>query len=32
MALIYFPNSLTKSGALNNLNSWIRGNKELCKN
>ena len=30
LAMMYFPNSATKSGALNNLNSWIRGNLELC--
>ena len=29
LALLYFPESQTKEGALSNLKSWIRGNKEL---
>ena len=29
LALLYFPDSQTKEGALSNLKSWIRGNKEL---
>ena len=29
LALLYFPNSETKGGALNNLNNWIKGNQEL---
>ena len=29
LALLFFPDSETKGGALNNLNSWIRGNHEL---
>lgn len=29
LALLYFPNATTPIGALSNLNSWIRGNKQL---
>ena len=29
LALLYFPNATTPIGALSNLNSWIRGNREL---
>lgn len=29
LALLYFPDAVTTSGALSNLNSWIRGNREL---
>lgn len=29
LALMYFPESETKEGALSNLKSWIKGNKEL---
>ena len=29
LALLYFPDSQTKEGALSNLKSWIRGNREL---
>ena len=29
LALLYFPDAATTSGALSNLNSWIRGNREL---
>lgn len=29
LALLYFPNATTSIGALSNLNSWIRGNKQL---
>ena len=29
LALLYFPTAATTSGALSNLNSWIRGNHEL---
>lgn len=29
LALLYFPTAATTSGALSNLNSWIRGNKQL---
>ena len=31
LALLYFPNAVTASGALNNLNYWIRCNKTLTK-
>ena len=30
LAMLYFPNTETKAGALNNLNSWIHGNRQLC--
>ena len=29
LALLFFPNATTPIGALSNLNSWIRGNKQL---
>lgn len=29
LALLYFPDAVTTFGALSNLNSWIRGNREL---
>ena len=29
LALLYFPNAATVSGALSNLNYWIRRNKAL---
>ena len=29
LALLYFPNAATVSGALSNLNYWIRCNREL---
>ena len=29
LALLYFPNTATVSGALSNLNYWIRRNKAL---
>ena len=29
LALLYFPECQTKEGALSNLKSWIRGNREL---
>lgn len=29
LALLYFPDAATTSGALSNLNFWIRGNREL---
>ena len=29
LALLYFPNATTPIGALSNLNSWIKGNKQL---
>ena len=29
LALLYFPDSETAAGALSNLNSWIRGNRQL---
>ena len=29
LALLYFPDCQTKEGALSNLKSWIKGNKEL---
>lgn len=29
LALLYFPYTATKTGALSNLNYWIRGNKHL---
>ena len=29
LALIYFPDAATTTGALSNLNSWIRGNRDL---
>ena len=31
LALLYFPNAATASGALSNLNYWIRRNKALAK-
>ena len=31
LALLYFPNASTSAGALNNLNSWIKGNKHLSE-
>lgn len=31
LALLYFPDTATTAGALSNLNSWIRGNDELCE-
>ena len=31
LALLYFPNALTSAGALSNLNSWIKGNKQLLE-
>ena len=31
LALLYFPNAATVSGALSNLNYWIRRNKALSK-
>ena len=31
LAMLYFPNAMTPSGALSNLNYWIRRNKELSK-
>lgn len=31
LALLYFPNALTQSGALSNLNFWIHRNKKLTK-
>ena len=31
LALLYFPNAATVSGALSNLNYWIRRNKALNK-
>lgn len=31
LALLYFPNALTASGALSNLKYWIRCNKALAK-
>lgn len=31
LALLYFPNATTPIGALSNLNSWIRGNKQLSE-
>ena len=31
LALLYFPTAATTSGALSNLNSWIRGNRELSE-
>ena len=31
LALLYFPNAVTASGALSNLNYWIRCNKTLTK-
>ena len=29
LALLYFPDAATTSGALSNLNSWIKGNRDL---
>ena len=29
LAMLYFPNALTTAGAMNNLNSWIRGCRPL---
>ena len=29
LALLYFPDAMTTSGALSNLQSWIKGNAEL---
>ena len=29
LALLYFPDCTTATGALSNLKSWIHGNKEL---
>jgi len=29
LAMLYFPDSKTKGGALNNLNLWIRRNSQL---
>lgn len=31
LAMLYFPHTATKKGALNNLSSWIKGNDELCQ-
>ena len=31
LALLYFPNAATVSGALSNLNYWVRVNKALSK-
>ena len=31
LALMYFPGAATASGALSNLNYWIRRNRELTK-
>ena len=31
LALMYFPGAATASGALSNLNYWIRRNKKLVK-
>ena len=31
LALMYFPGAVTASGALSNLNYWIRCNKTLTK-
>ena len=31
LALLYFPNAETTTGALSNLNYWIRRNKKLVK-
>ena len=31
LALLYFPHAATASGALSNLNYWIRRNKKLVK-
>ena len=31
LALLYFPNATTPIGALNNLNNWIKGNKQLSE-
>ena len=31
LALLYFPGAVTASGALSNLNYWIRCNKTLTK-
>ena len=31
LAMLYFPNAETPSGALSNLNFWIRGNKQLVQ-
>jgi hypothetical protein len=31
LAMMYFPDAETKKGALNNLNSWIRRNRNLCE-
>ena len=31
LALMYFPHAATASGALSNLNYWIRCNRELTK-
>ena len=29
LALLYFPDCLTKRGALSNLMGWIKGNRDL---
>jgi hypothetical protein len=31
LALLYFPNASTAHTALNNLNSWIKGNRQLSE-
>ena len=31
LALLYFPNAVTPHAALSNLNSWIKGNKQLSE-